>query len=340
MAPESATTKCPMAKIDSVSDEILRYIKKKLKQMYGDDKPYRAVHAKSIGLVEANFIIEKDLPDHLKIGLFKDPGKEYKAWIRFTNGDSKVKPDKGKHVRGMAIKVLDVSSTQYLDYDKEGNTQDFILFTSRISVPGQLGEQFLIPRIAMANCFGKFIAFIIAFFTNKWKAIQEFLKGRIKTPNILEEMYFSATPYSYGADKAKWHVRPLKTITNFLPENPRDNYLRERLISDLSENSNEEISFAFFVQFQENENTEPIEDPSVDWKTAFHRVATIILPKQDLDTDERKEKDKNMSFSPGHAIPEHAPLGAVNAVRRKVYETLAKERFEHPMKDKSAAVPK
>ena len=103
-------------------------------------------------------------------------------------------------------------------------------------------------------------------------------------------------------------------------------FLGDRLMDDLSK---EEVAFALFVQFSDNKKTEPIDDCRVIWKTHFHQVATIMIPRQDIDTDERRKKDLELTYSPGHAIIEHAPLGSVNMIRRKVYEQLAKERIAH-----------
>lgn len=321
---------CPMSKIDTYSNKILTYIRKKLIKKYGDKKPLRTFHAKTIGLVEGQLKPEKNLPDYLREGLFKQV-EPYKVWIRFTNGSADITPDKKKAARGMAIKVLDVKSSQHLDEDSEGDTQDIILFTSRMFAPGVGKFQLAGVKLVLGN-IPEFISGVVTILINSFKGSLPFLRSaRIQIPNVLEEMYYSGTPYSFGANNViKWHARPLKTITSLMPENPGDNFLRERLIRDLSENAPEEVSFALFVQFHENEHTEPIDDSRIIWKTPFHRVATIMLPKQDLDTPERKQEDINMSFSPGHAIHEHAPLGSVNMVRRKVYKELAEERLRHP----------
>ncbi len=324
MLRDESNMKCPMEKIDGVSQNILSYIRKKLLKKYGEKKPLRGFHAKSIGLVNANFKVEENLDDYLKTGLFQK-AKTYDAWIRFSNGRGTASPDTGKDIRGMAIKILLAQNSEFpLD-------NNIILFTSRVTIPGPVEKQPAIARFVMGSVLERIWAGIKAAPSLTIRAVLAFVKGTIKTPNILEELYYSATPYSFGEKKAiKWHARSLKTITSIMSENPSDDFLRERLISDLSENAKHIVSFALYVQFQENEQTEPIEDPSIDWKTKFYKVATITIPKQNLDTPERKEKDKNMSFSPGHAIAEHAPLGCVNMIRKKVYEQLTKERLEHP----------
>lgn len=52
-------------------------------QQTGPDR--RQIHAKSHGLVWGEFIIEPNLPEALRVGLFKTP-QTYPAWIRFSSG--------------------------------------------------------------------------------------------------------------------------------------------------------------------------------------------------------------------------------------------------------------
>lgn len=328
MNPEKMQGVCPMAITDSYSNKILAYTRKKLVQKYPDGKLKRAFHAKTIGVVKAKFIIKDNLPDFLKVGLFTEP-KTYDAWIRFTNGNATVNDDIKKQARGMAIKVINLEGFQHLDKDKQG-IQDIILFTSRTFVPGTSHLQFQGVKTAITTGIEQKIH-ALPIVLSSIRASLTFLKSLVVTPNILEEMYYSGSPYSFGENRAiKWHARPLKTITSVLPKDPADDFLRERLIKDLSEEAKVKISFALYVQFHENEKTEPIDDSGVEWKTPFHRVATITIPKQNIDTAEMKQKDLDLGFSPGFSITEHAPLGSVNALRKIAYKQLAMERIAHP----------
>ena len=60
----------------------------------------------------------------------------------------------------------------------------------------------------------------------------------------------------------------------------------------------------------------PIEDPTVEWKSAWERVATIEIDAQDFDFPERWEWGNKLSFSPWHALDEHRPLGGINRARK------------------------
>jgi catalase len=307
---------CPLHQIEEISDDIYRSFKKRLSKKYRNEKPGKALHAKTIGVVKAVVKVLPDLSESLSVGLFKRT-EEYEAVIRFSNGSSHVSNDISPSVRGMAIKIM-----------IGDELQDILLTTNRIHFPVKIGLQRLIPKIVFAKLPGQiFYGLIISVLSKSFSKVLKFRKGIIKTPNILEEMYFSATPYAFGEKKAvKWHVRPCKTIASVIPDHPGGDFLRNQLIKDLSKESVYSVSFGLYVQFQENSQTEPIEDPSVEWKTPFYQVATIEIPKQDITTDELRNLDKTINFSPGNCIEAHAPLGEINRIRVNVYKALSRDR--------------
>jgi hypothetical protein len=74
-----------------------------------------------------------------------------------------------------------------------------------------------------------------------------------------------------------------------------------------------------------------VETSTIEWKESeapFIKVATITIPKQTFATPERDQFGENLSFTPWHALPQHRPLGAVNRVRRVVYDTISGLRHE------------
>lgn len=98
----------------------------------------RGVHPKSHGCLEAEFIVNDDLPEALRVGLFKTPGKSYRAHIRYSNADvlkradieTAKEPDGSKLMkhgsRGMAVKVYGVEGPVLLEDDGMRN-QDFLM---------------------------------------------------------------------------------------------------------------------------------------------------------------------------------------------------------------------
>ena len=98
----------------------------------------RGVHPKSHGCVNATFTIKDPLRAGMRVGLFSEPGKSYKAKIRYSNATTSITPDldsaSGAVVntsRGFALKVMGVKGRTLLK-DGRRNSQDFLM----INTPG------------------------------------------------------------------------------------------------------------------------------------------------------------------------------------------------------------
>jgi hypothetical protein len=88
--------------------------------------------------------------------------------------------------------------------------------------------------------------------------------------------------------------------------------------------------FDFLVQ-PRTSATMSVERSMIEWHEAdapFYKVATITIAPQDFTSAAHEEFGEYLSFTPWHALPEHRPLGAVNRVRRVVYEEVSKLRHE------------
>jgi len=74
-----------------------------------------------------------------------------------------------------------------------------------------------------------------------------------------------------------------------------------------------------------------IEDSMTEWQETqapFYQVATIHIPQQIFDTPEQNQFCENLSFTPWHSLPEHRPLGAINRLRKVIYENISLIRHE------------
>lgn len=99
----------------------------------------RDQHPKSHGYVQGQFIVEEDIPETMKVGVFKE-SKSYPIWIRFSNGGSDRDPKSGDFVpdtvgdvRGMAIKLMNVEGEMVLPDSEHQGEQDFVLMNNLIS---------------------------------------------------------------------------------------------------------------------------------------------------------------------------------------------------------------
>lgn len=313
----------PTTEQEAMIDEVLA-TSRQAQQQNGPD--LRQIHTKSHGLVWGEFIIEPNLPEHLQVGIFKAP-QTYPAWIRFSSGGApekrgKLRSDSQPDVRGIAIKIMNVEGEKALD--DEENTQDFTLnsfptfFTKDIRDYADIfkaGSGLLTPERTQELAY--------AFAT-----LQKIVSRKVGNPLLIQ--YWSMAPFKFGERIVKMSVKPPQTEQPpaTLPE--AENYLREAIVKYLTEEK-QDAYFDFFIQFYVDEEKTPIENLVQEWQESdspLIKVATIRIPRQTFDFEERKRLDEGLLFTPWHTIPEHEPVGSVNLSRKKLYSELAKARRE------------
>jgi hypothetical protein len=296
----------------------------------------RDAHAKAHGCLTATFTVHPDLPDELRSGVFI-PGREYKAWIRFSNGNAEPQPDGMKDARGMAIKLMGVEGERLLDspFEAHARTQDFLMINFPVFFNRNPAEyESFIRYQADGSQFGYFIN---GWDPRDWKLremfIGEQLLGRIRNP--LYAQYYSMTSYALGVGPpAESGVRPYRQAMKYSAKSCTkpdrrssdtrgDDYLRRALADHLAET---DACFDFLVQLQDPSRDMPIEDPTVKWKesqSAYRPVARIVIGQQTFDTRERNDFCENLAFTPWHGHVDHRPLGGLNRIRKAVYEEIA-----------------
>ncbi|KAM3110078.1 catalase family protein [Phormidesmis sp. 146-33] len=301
---------------ESVMTDAVLAANLKAQQEKGPD--LRQVHSKSHGCVWGEFTVTETLPDSLKVGIFAN-AQTYPAWVRFSNGSEpekrgKLKSDREPDARGLAIKLMNVEGEKVLD--DEEKTQDFILLNHPVffvrNVQGyiDLARASTDPEVAKAM-------------QPTFAILQQIGSKTVTNPLHIE--YWSTTPYKLGNQAIKFSVKPHTSDTGgTIPDS--ENYLREAMVAHLSE---QDAQFDFLVQRFVDEEKTPIEDPMQEWKAEdapYLKVATLRIPSQVFDFEERKRLDEGLSFSPWHTLPDHEPLGSVNLARKKIYQTIAQAR--------------
>lgn len=306
-----------------LTQEIICILEEKLRNDYKKGETKRDAHPKGLGLLKASFNIIEDLPEELNTGVFK-AGNTYSTLIRFSSGGNKVKSDKSKDIRGMAIKLIDIKGEKYSRDEKY--TQDFVLLTIPTMPIGTLklfrdAIYYVVKKKNPIMFLYKLVK------TGNLKTVKSLMEGRQNQTSPLDVRYWSTTPYMYGNKIVKYSVVPRSEYKSELPKPLTAEYLSENMQKHLSQ---EDAIFDFLVQFQLNEKEMPSNDSSIEWdegRSPFIKVAEIIIPKQDFKTSERVHIGENLSFSPGHALMEHKPTGDINIARARIYRELS--RFRH-----------
>ena len=301
---------------------IVELIQSTLARRYAKGTTRRDAHPKAHGAVRAIFRVEKNLAQPFAQGAFV-PGREYKAWVRFSNGNGNPKrPDIAGDARGMAVKLCGVPGDKL--HPSERATQDFICISHPVFfVDNPARYVKIIERGTSESALARALLPLAL----GWKGARiasTIQKKVIASP--LECRYWSSVPYRLGTGSAvKYSLQPHLDGSS-IPANPSHDYLREAMVRTLSER---DAAFDFLVQLRPPNGT--IEDTQTEWlerDSSFVRVATLTIPKQTFATAAQDAFAENLSLSPWHALAEHRPLGVVNRVRRTVYDAISTFRHE------------
>jgi catalase len=313
---------------EEITLRIIALLKDQMSRFYSDkQKQARQIHPKMNGCVKAEFIVRKDLPEELRVGLFKDE-RSFPAWVRFSNGNTKPLPDQKKDIRGFAIKIMNVPGEKIVESKKDGGNQDFIMMNTKNFVSKKLGHFYRILQVVTIPLSGSnFFQKVFKAFTHASILIRA-AKATIKCNHPFEMYYFSTVPYRFGdEDKAvKYAVLPAEKNQLEFTDKKNKDFLRANMAATLSKH---EIWYDFFIQFQTDADKMPIEDSTIVWNSPFIKVADIRIPKQNFDTPAQNEFGDNLSYNTWHTLPEHKPLGNFNRARRRIYKEMYEFRHEH-----------
>lgn len=314
---------------DVLTQNIAQVIEKSIREQYTAGNALRDAHPKAHGCVRAEFHVSKNIPVQFAKGVFI-PDQSYQAWIRFSNASNDASSaDIDKDARGIAIKLLGVSGTKILESEKQATTQDFIMINHPVFFAND-AKRYLsfINDVNSHNMIRKLhIPFALGF-----KGTMNALGARnSQIANPLYARYWSMVPYQLGLGNdrqaVKYSVRACSVTANNLPKNPSHDFLREALKNTLQQT---DACMEFLIQ-PRTSNKMLVEDSMTEWdeKAApFYQVATIDIPKQNFDTPEQNKFCENLSFTPWHALPAHKPLGAVNRMRKVIYENISRVRHD------------
>ena len=313
-----------------------------LKRDFHPPKVPRDAHAKSHGCLQSTFSIDnKNLPEELRVGLFAQ-NATYPAWLRFSNNTSDpMSNDRDLDLRGIAIKLMNVSGEKILPNESTEATQDFLMFASPIFFVKDIKDY---SEFIKALGMGKAINDLIF----RPKSLIELATAQLKAAtkmNPLSLTYYSATPYRLGdlANPNRKIVKYSVSACDGSKSEPQGSsldhdFMRHALVKSLSTH---EACFKFQVQVGDPKRQDlyNVEDPSVLWPASptflgnqtfspYKTVATLKIPKQTFDTPERDQFCERLSYTPWHTLNEHRPLGRTNRMRRKLYEYISNYRHQ------------
>jgi len=305
---------------DAATQQIVRMIEESVRAEAKNGLARRGAHAKAHGCVQAEFRVLDNLPEEVRVGIFREP-RAYPAWIRYSNAFGKIQDDSVGDARGMAIKLMGVERS-------ESGTQDFVMINHPVFLVRNAADYVEFQKALSGNSPIKFFFPGLNPFNFRLHEFGIAIAIRsTKVANPLDTRYWSTTPYLFGDTAMKFSARPCVAASPFVETSSPD-FLRENIQKHLAQS---EACFDFLVQLRKLPTEMPIEDPTIEWSekdAPFIPVARITIPAQAFISPEQLAFCENLSFTPWHTIPEHRPLGGINRVRKTVYDTISRVRHE------------
>jgi len=286
----------------------------------GRDPATRPVFLRLHGVAHGRFVIEPNLPEALRVGVFAQ-APEYPAWVRFS---SDVQPGRAdvKGTMGIGIKLFGVDGEKMLTPDQDALTHDFILQNHDVFFVDTAKDM---CEFTCQSLHGKG---------------EDYLRKHPKTQQILNDMekqvasvllsdYWSVLPSCFGENRfVKYKLEPLAPVppADGAPDYDDPYYLRADLHARIQRG---EARFRFMVQLQSSDQDMPLDAATVRWSETTSppiHVATLILPQQDASTRGQSSYGENLAFNPWHALPVHSPVGSIADARKVVYRASAVNR--------------
>lgn len=287
----------------------------------------RGGNTKTHGLVRAMVTIRDDIPEALRVGIFKE-ARDFPAWVRFSGPGPDVPKDIDDVGFGsMTIKLMDVPGEKIMPDEKW--TQDLLcVCTPTFVTPDCKANARLQDWSLQRTALWYFLDPRDPHLLDFW---MQSLWNKTMT-NPLGEIYYSCVPYLLGEGRAmKYAFHPLTKVSHKvagLPFHPADNYLRDNMVSTLKAT---DVDFEIRIQIQTDAHKMPIENAAVRWSERESPpipVARVHIPKQAFDSPAQFEFCKVLRITPWHCLPEHRPLGNQSRTRLRLYEELSKFRMQ------------
>ena len=302
--------------------EMTDILRRKMERDYVAGATRRDAHPKTLGLLRGVFQVEPGLPKALRVGLFTKV-QSFDCWVRASNASGKSQSDLIPDARGFAIKLMAVGGKGSKDDASLG--QDFVLMNSPVMPLGTIALFRDAVYYAIESSFLLLVAKLVL--SGNARVLPGILALASIPASPLDIRYWSTTPYRFGKDRAvKYSLLPTSSHRSGRQSRRGESYLSDAMQKHLSHHV---ATFDFCVQLRKAGM--PIEDAGERWDEStspFVKVATLHIPMQNFRTRKRESLAEVLSFSPGHALPAHAPLGGLNRARVAIYAALSAFRHQ------------
>lgn len=282
----------------------------------GQKPAERAVFRKQHGIAYGEFIVNEDIPEDFKKGVFA--GKHFDCALRFSSDTGPTSPDLHSTI-GVGLKLFGVDGPKLFG---EGTNVDFIF---------QNIDRFF-AKDAQQMCTFTTAGVIdhdYDAYIDKHPELASILKAMLKEEaSCLSASYWAILPFKLGESNiVKYRLVPDDDVDRGAPFDD-NNYLKLDLEKRLRNGSS---TFRFEVQPRTNPDTMPLNDAQAVWSTEespYVCIAKVHLPQQDVTAIGQADFGSSLSFNIWRTLPAHEPLGSIAEARRTVYAASAQARHQ------------
>jgi hypothetical protein len=280
----------------------------------GQKPAERAVFRKQHGIAYGEFIINEDIKEDYKVGIFA--GSKYECAVRFSSDTGPTSPDLHTTM-GVGLKLFGVEGPKLFG---EGTNADFIFqnIDRFFAKDAQQMCTFTTAGVIDEN-YDAYIA--------KHPELASILKAMMKEEaSCLSASYWAILPFKLGESNiVRYRLVPDEDVDRGAPFD-ENNYLKLDLEKRLRNGSS---SFRFEIQPRTNPDTMPLDDAQAVWSTQespYVCIAKLHLPQQDVTAIGQADFGSSLSFNIWRTLEAHQPLGSVAEARRTVYAASAQAR--------------
>lgn len=301
----------------------------------------RPVFLRTHGIIKGSMMIEDKISSDLKQGMFAKGGK-HPVYVRYSSDLSDGRPD-WKSTIGIGIKIFDVPGKKVVS-DDGANTADLLLQNVPFFFVDTAAQMCGFTKASLEGWGDEWIQ-DNAPETNK-------LLNDLEKPirSVFETSLWSVVPFELGKNQyCKYIVRPGTSTFFEEPDINDPNFLGKDLTGRMA---NGPATLEVFIQKRPN-NAEfseayldkhfPLDKATVIWDEKVakpEKVATISLPKQNIDKEEQKIYGDWLAFNIGRVPKENQPVGSIAEARMQVYQASANyRRDENKQSEKEPSVP-
>jgi Catalase len=303
----------------------------------------RDAHAKSHGILFGELRVLPDLAEHLRQGIFAEPGKTYPIVARLSTTSGLIRSDQVRGVRGLGLKVIGVTGDRVDPNFPEPN-QDFV-FVTEAEFPFKDAIDYSNAGMRSATILahtpdlGMRVLNVVLRAANQLLRLagpELPLKYRVfagENTQTLGIPFYTAAPIRFGRYIAKLCVEPSSESVKALDGKTVAGGTEAHTDAVVDFFSKNDAEYLVSAQLCTNREDMPIEDATKPWSehaSPYQPVATIAYPRQHPYTPARRIfGDDVLTINSWRATCEHRPLGSINRLKKEVYE--ASSRYRHEM---------